>query len=176
MKKFLSYSIVATLFIVVMGVMVIFGVFDIKSGSLDLIGVNSNVNPVDIHNEIVEEVHSVALGTSEVSQLFSDLNVDSSLDSIKREVETVNDKMRKLNKLIMQLENNNKQAAVTEGYESYGKALEVWVNNYLKSFTFFEQKGLSQENIDSFKESINNAQNSLNEAHNSYTEILNSAR
>jgi len=176
MKKFLSYSLIATLFIVVMGVMVIFGVFDIKTGSLDLIGIETNLNPVDIHNEIVEEVHAVALNTAETSRLFSELNVDSTLDSIKKEVTKVEDKMYKLKRLIMQLENNNKEETITNAYKTYGKALEIWINNYLKSFTFLDQKGLSEEHLNPIKTEIQAVQNSLNQEHNTYIEILNSAR
>lgn len=172
MKKFLSYSIIVTLFIVVMGAMFIFGVFDIRNGSIDLIGLDTKVNPIDIHNEIVEDLHTVALTASEASILFNQLNPEADLNPIKSNVDIIQNKLRKLNNLIQRLN----KAEITEGYEAYKDPLESLANHYLKSFTVFEQQGLNEENINSFKEGINDAQNKLNDAHNSFIEILNSER
>lgn len=159
-----------------MGVMFVFGVFDIRNGSIDLIGVNTQINPNDIHSELVQELHFVALDSVDTTYKYNQLTPEGSIDQIKDNVNNIQIRLKALNKLISKLDNYNDKSDIVVNYETYKNVLESWLNHYLKIFTFFEQRGLNQENIDSFKESINNLQNNLNTAHNTYIEILNSAR
>ncbi len=170
MKKFLLYSLVITMFVVVMGTMFIFGIFDIRDGSVNLIGYNTQVNPVDMHNEIVDSLHTIALNSQNAHDLYFELNESSDLNDLEKTVNIIEDKMFKLKKLVLQYGDE----VMIDGHKIYGNTLEKLVNNYLKSLTFFSQKGLLQENIDSFKNSLEFGQNELNTAHNTFTEILNS--
>lgn len=160
------------MFIVVMGTMFIFGIFDIRDGSVNLIGYDTQVNPVDAHNEIVELVHTIALNSQDARKLYFELNEASDLQELDKTVNTIKDKMFKLKKQVLKYQNKT----MIDGHEIYGNTLEKLVNNYLKSLTFFSQKGSSQENIDSFKSSLEFGQTELNAAHNTFIEILNSER
>lgn len=160
------------MFIMVMGTMFIFGIFDIRDGSVNLIGYDTQVNPVDMHNEIVDSLHTIAINSQEARILYNELNESSDITEVDNVVTTIKDKMFKLKKLVLQYDNK----IIIESHEIYGNTLEKLVNNYLKSLTFFDQKGLSQKNIDSFKSSLEFGQNELNAAHNTFTEIINSER
>lgn len=160
------------MFIVVMGTMFIFGIFDIRDGSVNLIGYDTRVNPVDTHNAVVETVHSIALNSQDAHELYFELNEGSELQELDKTVNIVEDKMFKLKKQILKLDNE----VIIDNHTVYNNTLEKLVNNYLKALTFFDQKGLTQTNIDSFKNSLKSEQTDLNNAHNAFTEILNTER
>jgi len=160
------------MFIVVMGTMFIFGIFDIRDGSVNLIGYDTRVNPVDMHNEIVDSLHSIALNSQEARDLYNELNESSDISEVDKVVTAIKDKMFKLKSLVIKYDNKT----IIEGHAIYDSTLEKLVNNYLKSLIIIDQRGLSQENIDSFKSSLEFGQNELSAAHNTFTEIMNSER
>jgi len=176
MKKFLSYSIIATIFIVVFGVMFIFGFFDLKLGQLNLVGSSEiTFDPVKVHNEIVEQVHDVAMYTKQTRDLYHSLTPENNFETLKKELEIIEDNKDELEKIVNNQQFADQQYDTLELFnKEYQPTLEEWLNTYLKAVTYFEEKEFTQESIDSFHGVINIAEKEFGTAHNNLVDELNS--
>ncbi len=176
MKKFLSYSLIATVLIVVIGVLFIFGTFDLNMGQTNTIG--SGQGPIDFvktHNEIVDAIHDLAISSTNIKNFYNEMTPESDLNNLRSQIQTINDKKDKL-KSILGNENFKKQQSKTADLfeKEYLPAIETLCNTYLKAISYFEEKEYTQESIDSFKGVLNASEQKLQDAHNNFVDDLNS--
>lgn len=175
MKKFLSYSLIATVLIVVIGALFIFGTFDLNVGQTNTIGSGQvSIDFVKTHNEIVDTIHDLAILSTDAKNFYNELNPESNLNDLKNHIQTINDKKDKL-KSIFDNENFKKQQSKTAELfkNEYLPTVETLCNTFLKAISYFEEKEYTQESIDSFKGVLNTSEQKLQEAHNNFVEDLN---
>lgn len=162
MKKFLFYSLIATVVIVVTGTLVVFGVFDLQLGQTDLSAIESSTNKqAQIHNQIVEQTHKIALATTKAKNVYFRLSEESNTDELKNIIDKIIDHKEKLAKIDYDFLNE------------YKNKLDNITNTFLKTITYFEQKEFTQQSIDSFKEVITKNEQAFEKAHNNLVEELN---
>lgn len=175
MKKLAIYSILATLAVVAVGGMFIFGFFDLNLGQLNLIGATQHTfNPAEVHNSVVEKTQEIGLCSSKALKLFEELTPESTLKEIKTEINQISTKLKSLTKIILNNEFINADSETHTVFNNiYLPTTENWLNTYSKALAYFEEKGLTQENIDSFKGIAGISNKELIEAHNKLAETLN---
>jgi hypothetical protein len=162
MKKFLFYSLIATVVIVITGTLVVFGVFDLQFGQTDLSAIESSTNKqAQIHNQIVEQTHEIALATTKAKNVYFTLSEESNTDELKNIIDKIIYHKEKLTKIDYDFLNE------------YKNKLDNITNTFLKTITYFEQKEFTQQSIDSFKEVITKNEQAFETAHNNLVEELN---
>jgi len=175
MKKFLSYSLIATLVIVVFGVLVTLGVFDFNMGQVNT--TSTSIDPVAIHNEIVEHSQDFAI---DINNLYSDYHQLSEASVINEFKENLNKSINTKGKLTHAVSNQyikDKQKETLDFYyDEYLPLADDVTNTYLKAITYFEEKEFTQSSIDSFKNVINSNNQEFQNLYNEFVEILNSHR
>ena len=141
MKKFLSYSLIATLVIVVFGVLVTLGVFDFNMGQVNT--TSTSIDPVAIHNEIVEHSQDFAI---DINNLYSDYHQLSEASVINEFKENLNKSINTKGKLTHAVSNQyikDKQKETLDFYyDEYLPLADDVTNTYLKAITYFEEKDL----------------------------------
>jgi hypothetical protein len=170
MKKFLSYSLIATVLIVVIGVLFIFGTFDLNLGQTNTANSGqTSVNTVKIHNEIVDIIQDLAILSLNINDSYNELNPESDLNDLRNLIQTIKNKKNRLKSIVP-----NDAVGVDIFENEYLPALETFCNSYLKAINYFEEKEYTQESIDSFKNILNESEQKLKEVHNHFVEELNS--
>ena len=86
MKKFLLYSSIFTVIILVLGILFVYGVFDISQGRSQLIGSLHGVTEMDMHNQVVEYAHDIGISTTDGWNQFNSLEPESDLYNFKKAV------------------------------------------------------------------------------------------
>ncbi|MFC1810405.1 hypothetical protein ACFLZH_02800 [Patescibacteria group bacterium] len=174
MKKFLYYSIVATLFIVVFGTLFIFGMFDLGLNQVSLVGSgNSGANIVESHNSIVENIQKIAIYSKNSNKILNELTPDQGLDSLKNEIKNIEEKKAKLLSVFNQF--TKIESETTEEFNNkYLPVLDDWINTNLKAISYFDEKELSEDSINSFKGVVDLSYEEFTKVHNSFIELLNS--
>ncbi len=162
MKKFLFYSLIATVVIVITGTLVVFGVFDLQLGQTNISAIESSTNKqAHIHNQIVEQTHNIALATTKAKDIYFTLSEKSNINELKNIVDKIIDRKERLSYINESILNE------------YMHALDNITNTFLKSITYFEQKEFTQQSIDSFKEVIKRNEQAFEQAHNNLVDDLN---
>lgn len=177
MKKFLFYSTIFTVLVLVFGILFIYGVFDVSQGQSRLIGSLHASSEMDVHNQIVEYVHDIGISTSDGWNNFNSLTPESDLTAFRKAISDTKRKKDDLSKYIEAHTFSKKGMEIKNTFnESYQPALEKWLNSFSKTNAFFEEQPVTEENVNSFKGMLSNAHQAFIEAHNAYTEVLNSTR
>lgn len=175
MKKFLSYSLIATVVIVVFGAMVILGVFDFNMGQVNT--ASSSIDPVIIHNEVVEHSQDFAIDVENLYSSYHQLSEASFVNEFKEELnKTINTKGKLTHAVSNQYIKDKQKDTLDFYYDEYLPVADDVTNTYLKAITYFEEKEFTQNAIDSFKNVINSNNQEFQNLHNEFVEILNSHR
>lgn len=175
MKKFLSYSIVATLFIVVFGTLFIFGMFDLGLTQVSLVGSgNNSVSIIESHNSIVENIQKIALYSKNSNKVFNELTPDNGLDSLRIEISNIEDKKAKLLNVINNQQFTKLESATVEEFNNkYLPVLDDWINTNLKAISYFNEKELTEESINSFQGISDLTYEEFTKTHNAFTDHMN---
>lgn len=175
MKKLVLYSLGFTGFILVIGLLFIYGVFNFSEGKAELIQTMHSSHEMNLHNSIVENVHDIG------NLMTESFDINNAFE-IKANVEKINAKKDNLNLIVENGEFITKQEQLkTSFYNVYKPALEAWTDKATKTIEEMTTEGVEQPpNAETMKSIFKNAVQAeyqlYIEAHNEFTEILNKAR
>lgn len=178
MKKFLIYSAGLTAIILVFGVLSVYGFFDLSNGQAQLIGPSKPIKTeVDIHNQIVDNVHSIGINIRELNSTFNEFEADSDINTLKKEVQIIEQKRKSLEDYIAKNAFKRNKQTIEETFENqYLPTVISFENKYKKLFAYTSAKPLDDTSLQSFKNSSSKALNNYIEAHNIFVEELNRVR
>lgn len=178
MKKFLLYSTGLTLITLAVGILAIFGFFDVSEGQTNLIGsIAPTTTEVDVHNHIVDTIHRIGLRAKHSQEIMQSLEPQASIE----ELQEIVDSMAKTRKALKQYMDNhtfkrNKQTIQHLCNTTYFPALIQYEYGYQKFFSFASSKALDQKTVDAFKQTINSRFAEYQQAHNMLVDELNRVR
>lgn len=164
--------------VVVFGILTVYGFFNLSDGKAQLIGSSKVVNTeVDVHNHIVDYVHSIGVGIRDLNILLRDFETTSDIDLLKEEIDKFIPKTKSLEKYMAKNSfKRNKQIIEETFSQQYLPAVTTYENTFKKLFAYTSAKPLDETSLNSFKNSTEKAFNNYMEVHNTFVEELNRVR
>jgi cupin superfamily acireductone dioxygenase involved in methionine salvage len=178
MKKFLVYSSGVTAFAIVFGILSVYGFFDISDGRAQLIGPSRTIQTeVDIHNQIVDNVHSIGINMRELNGTFSEFETTSDINILKEQVKLIESKRKSLEDHVKKNSfKRNKQTIEDTFAKQYLPTVISYENNFNKLFAYTSAKPLDEISLNSFKASAEKTLSNYTQAHNLFVDELNRVR
>ncbi|MBD3156477.1 hypothetical protein GF369_01485 [Candidatus Peregrinibacteria bacterium] len=178
MKKFLLYSTGLTIITLTIGILTVFGFFDVSDGQTNLIGnIAPTTTEVDVHNHIVDSIHRIGLRAKDAQETMQSLTPQTPIDELQIIVDSMVQTQKDLDQYIeSHTFKRNKQTIQHLCNTTYFPALIQYEYGYRKFFSFASSKALDQKKLDTFKQTITNRFAEYQQAHNMLVDELNRVR
>lgn len=178
MKKFLLYSSALTIFVVLVGLIVIFDIFDLSKGKSQLIGTfQTTENRVLFHNKIVEQVHNIGNLNRDIRMTYYGIQHPDEISFFTDSLKNLHNQRKTLENYMQQFSLQNTENELYKAFQdNYLPAVKDFENKCLNAVDFFQQQGFSKNNRERFENKISEAYYKYIEKHNYYSEILNKNR
>jgi pantothenate kinase-related protein Tda10 len=178
MKKFLLISSIATVLIVLSGMMIVFDFFDFSKGNSQLIGLSSSATEGhEMHNKIVAKVHQAGNLARDINGKFYGMAEDSNVAIFTDSVKNLGKSRKSLEKQIESASfKGSKKEIKEEFFNNYLPALKSFESTALDTAIYYKDRGFSGENRELFINRFSSSYKDFTEEHNRFSDILNSNR
>lgn len=178
MRKFLLYSSAFTVLIVIIGIIVIFDVFDFSRGKSQLIGSSYNTdNQIETHNKIVGYVHNIGNTIKNIHSVYYNMQTSADLAFFVESIENLKNQRKTFENYMQQIYSQNIEKDIKNTFnKDYLPAVKDFENQCFNASVFFKQQGFSDKHRKLFESTLSQKYFEFIEKHNLYSSTLNKNR
>ncbi|MCD6109197.1 hypothetical protein J7J83_00320 [bacterium] len=178
MKKFIIYISGLTVLVLILGVLIVYGFFDVSGGKAQLIGSSKITNiGLDIHNHIVETVNEIGIGTRDLNDLFADFNLESDIGILEEKVNNISHEIELIKNYMNKNQFRRNKEKIEETFNTdYIIKLINYENAYKRVLAYAKENAFDDISLNSFKKTCQKVFDDYREAHNLFTDQLNRVR
>lgn len=178
MKKFILISSIATVLIVLSGMIVVFDFFDFSKGNSQLVGISPSANnKTETHNEIVAKVHGIGNSARDINGKFYGIQENTDIVIFTDAVKNLSKSRKNLNNYIESANfTGAKKEIKEEFFNNYLPALKSFESTALDTAIYYKDRGFSEKNRELFINRFSSSYKDFTEEHNRFSDVLNSNR